>query len=304
MDKKLNLYAGWLVLIPMLFMSVFYLLADNFLRGSTSASVLTALAVCIFVAFGGTKILSGFYKPMRRAIRVRTFRASRVYLPLIIWTALASAIAAVLLNLLVAVFSGSNFFGLTGFYPMLRGNMLAHPVLSFFLLAATPAVLEEMLLRGTAYAACEKEGTAAAVFFGTLIMPLFYVYPQASMAALLIGVVCSLLTAFTDSLSGAVLVHLLARTALWAGDLLAQESAVTANAGIYVCVLIFLFFLCVYRAMRAYTGLVRDELLQSAVPGAPQATRNLRGLLLTPGFLLFFAVFLVRFIAMLLPYLK
>ena len=139
-------------------MSVFYLLADSFLRGSTSASVLTALAVCIFVAFGGTKILSGFYKPMRRAIRVRTFRASRVYLPLIIWTALASAIAAVLLNLLVAVFSGSNFFGLTGFYPMLRGNMLAHPVLSFFLLAAMPA--------DPYYAAAAPAGMVAAPAYG------------------------------------------------------------------------------------------------------------------------------------------
>ena len=303
MDKKVTVYAGWLVLIPMLFLSVFYLLAGNFLAGSVSASVLTALAVCIFAAFGGTRVLAGLIKPLRRAARVRRLRTSRVYVPLIIWTSLTCAFGAVLINLLVSVFSGVRFFGLTGFYPILRESMAKNPILTFFLFAAAPAFLEEALLRGPVYSMCEKEGTAAAVFFGAVVMPLFYVYPQAYMPALLIGAVCSLMAAATDSLIAAIAVHLACRTALWAGDLLASDAGFLSHAGIYICILIFLFFLCLYRTLRTYAGLVRDELLTAPVRGAPQATENLKRLFFTPGFLLFFAVFLVRFVDMMIRYL-
>ena len=304
MDKKVTVYAGWLTLIPMLFLSVFYLLAGNFLAGSVSASVLAALAVCIFAAFGGTRILSGLIKPLRRAARVRRLRAARVYVPLIIWTSLTCAFGAALVNLLVSIFSGVRFFGLTGFYPMLRENMELHPIFSLLFLAVMPALLEELLLRGPVYSMCEKEGTAAAVFFGAIVMPLLYVYPQAYMPALLIGAVCSLMAAATDSLIAAAAVHLACRTALWAGDLLASDAGFLANAGIYICILVFLFFVCMYRTLRTYAGLVRDELLTAPVPGAPQATQNLKRLFLTPGFLLFFAVFLVRFIDMMIRYVK
>ncbi len=304
MDKKVTVYAGWLVLIPMLFLSVFYLLAGDFLTGSVSASVLTALAVCIFAAFGGTRILTGLIKPLRSAARVRRLRTSRVYVPLIIWTGLTCAFGIVLLNLLVSIFSGVRFFGLAGFYPMLRENMGMHPILTLLLLAILPALLEEGLLRGPVYSMCEKEGTAAAVFFGAVIMPLFYVYPQAYMPALLIGAVCSLLVSATDSLIAAIAVHLACRTALWAGDLLSADAAFLSHAGIYICILVFLFFLCMYRTLRTYAGLVRDELLTAPIPGAPQATQNLRHLFFTPGFLLFFAVFLVRFLEMMLRYVK
>ena len=160
------------------------------------------------------------------------------------------------------------------------------------------------LLRGPVFSMCEKEGTAAAVFFGAVIMPLFYVYPQAYMPALLIGAVCSLLVSATDSLIAAIAVHLACRTALWAGDLLSADAAFLSNAGIYICILVFLFFLCTYRMLRTYAGLVRDELLTAPVPGAPQATQNLRHLFFTPGFLLFFTVFLVRFLDMMLRYVK
>ena len=81
--------------------------------------------------------------------------------------AASCAFGAVLVNLLVSIFSGVRYFGLTGFYPMLRENMLLHPIFTLIFFVLLPAFLEEGLLRGPVFSMCEKEGTAAAVFFGT-----------------------------------------------------------------------------------------------------------------------------------------
>lgn len=303
MDKKLSSYAGWLVFIPMLFMSVFYLLTSDFLQEGDGTGAIVCAAVCIFVAFFGTKLVANFSRPLRAQISKRPFWAARVYIPFLVWISLSCALLVVFFNILISIFSGAKFWGLTGFYPMLAENMIAHPAASFFLLALMPAVLEEVLLRGTVYPLCEREGTAAAVFFSALVMPLLYVYPQAAMAGLLMGGVSAVVCFMTDSLGAAVGVHLACRTALWLGDFAAASEKFMEYAGIFVCILLFFFFICVYQSLKNYEGLLRDELLHPAKPGAADATVNLRRLFLTAGFGLLAAAFIVRFITMLVHYL-
>ena len=181
--------------------------------------------------------------------------------------------------------------------------MPAHPILVFFALVLLPAVLEEILLRGTVYPLCEREGTAAAVFFSALIMPLLYVYPQASMTGLLIGTVSAVMSYMCDSLCAAMAVHFACRAALWLGDLMTANQNFMNYAGIFVCILLFFFFICVYRSLRNYEGLMRDELLCPAKRGASDATVNLRRLFFSVGFGLFVVVFVIRFISMVLRYL-
>ncbi len=303
MDKKLSSYAGWLVYIPMLFMSVFYLLTSGFLQEGGGTGAIICVAVCIFVAFFGTKLAANFYRPLRAQVRKRPFWAARVYIPFIVWVSLSCALFVVFLNILTSIFAGTPFWGLTGFYPMLMENVTAHPAASFFLLVLMPAVLEEVLLRGTVYPLCEREGTAAAVFFSALVMPLMYVYPQAAMAGLVIGGVGAVAGYMTDALCAAVAVHLACRTALWIGDFAAASEVFMEYAGIFVCILLFSFFICVYQSLRNYEGLLRDELLHPAKPGAADATVNLRHLFLTAGFGLFAATFIIRFISMIVSYL-
>lgn len=303
MDRKLSSYAGWLVFIPMLFMSVFYLLADGFLREDTGAGGIVCVAVCIFAAFFGTKLAANLYRPLRSAVRPRPFRAARVYIPFIVWVSLSCALFAVFLNILTSVFAGTSFWGLTGFYPMLAENMTGHPAAAFFLLVLMPAVLEEFVLRGMLYPLCEREGTAAAVFFCALVMPLFYVYPQAAMAGLVIGTVGAVMSYMTDSLFAAIAVHFACRSALWLGDIAAASKGFMEYAGIFVCILLFFFFICIYQSLKNYEGLMRDELLHPAKPGAADAMRNLRNLFATVGFGLFAATFIVRFISMIVSYL-
>ncbi len=303
MDKRLSSYAGWLVFIPMLFVSVFYLLAEDFLLETVGAGAILCVAVSIFVAFAGTKMAVRFYRPLSSKIRKRPFKLARVYIPFVFWVSLSCALFAVFLNILTSIFAGVSFWGLRGFYPMLADSMPAHPILVFFALVLLPAVLEEILLRGTVYPLCEREGTAAAVFFSALIMPLLYVYPQASMTGLLIGTVSAVMSYMCDSLCAAMAVHFACRAALWLGDLMTANQNFMNYAGIFVCILLFFFFICVYRSLRNYEGLMRDELLCPAKRGASDATVNLRRLFFSVGFGLFVVVFVIRFISMVLRYL-
>lgn len=303
MDRKLTGYAGWLVFIPMLFLSVFYLLTTGFLtEDTTGIGSILCVGISVLIAFGGTRLCANFFRPMRGEVKLRPFRTSRVYTQFVLWVSLATALGVVFINLLISIFSSAPFWGLGGLYPMLAENIAVHPFWGLILLAILPAVVEELLLRGLVFPICETESTAAAVFYSALIMPLLYVYPQAAMGGLVIGAVCAILAYMTDSLWAAVSVHLCCRVALWLCDLAVRNEKVMAWSGIVVCILLFLFFICIYRVLRTYEGLMRDELIHPAKVGEPDAMLNLRNLFVTVGFGLFVLTALIRFIAMLVTY--
>lgn len=302
MDMKPSGLAGWLVLVPMLFLSVFYFLISSFLSENAGAAAVLCTGICILIAFGGTKLAVGLSTTLSRAVRPVPYTVSRVFRPFVAWISIASALLCVLLNILLSVFSRAPFWGLSGLYPMLTESIASHRFLTFLMLVLIPSVFEELLLRGTVFPVCGSEGTAAAVFFSALTMPMLFVYPQAVMTGLVIGLMCALVCHMTQSLAAAVWVHFACRFALWLCDIAAAGAGFMRFGGIWSALTLFIFLLCAYRTLRSFEGLLKDDLVAPVVRGSSDAAVNLKNLMLCPGFILFAVLFFIRLISMIVTY--
>lgn len=293
--------AGWLVFVPMLFMSVFYLTTASFLDGNNGISALVCTGVCIAAAFLGTRIAASAVWTHKSEKNARKFLMPRLYMPFVIWISLAAALLAVLLNIITSYITKTSAWGLTGFYPMLKDNMNAYPALVFILFVIIPSILEELLLRGIVFPMCESQGTAAAVYYSALTTAMMFVYPQAVMAGLIIGTVAAIACHVTQSLSAAVAVHFTCRMMLWLCDAVLRSSTQDHSA-IWTAIVLFLFFICIYRTLHTFEALLKSDLVGSYKPGAKDATENLKNLTFNTGFGLFVLIFVVRFIAMIVTY--
>ncbi len=291
MGLKRSHLAGWCLFVLLVFLSAFYFLSAHLLTMPAAWGARISVALVEGTAFLGAAVALHFAAKgsgLRRRLRL----PSRVYLSFILLLSLTAALGAALLQMGLARLLHLSYRGLGALYPMLvRTTDVPFPLV-FLTLILIPALAEELLLRGALFPLFEEEGTAVAVAFSAVCMPLLYVYPSAALPSLLIGLVCALETYYTGSVWPAALTHLLCRLALYGSDLLAARTE--ARPEIVVTVAVVLFLLSLFSFLRSCEGLLRDGLLEHFQKGPAGAMDSTLGIVRTPGFLLFLLLYLVR----------
>lgn len=293
MRLKPTQLAGWCLFVVLLFLSVFYLLAGHLLSMPASWGARISLALAEGTAFLGAAAALRFISRDRKVFR-RLQPVSRVYFS---FTLLLSLTAALLLFLLQPGFSAlmhTGRRGLSAIYPMLARSSSVPFFLSFLTLILVPALAQELLLRGGLFSLLEEDGTAFAVIFSTICMPLLYVYPSAAVPSLAIGLLCSLETYYTDSVWPAVLTHLLCRLGLYCADLLFSSEGVRTDLVIIAAAVLFL--LCLFSLLRCCEGLLRDDLLEHFKKTEDRSIEHVWNVTRTPGALLFLILYMVRLV--------
>lgn len=293
MGLKPNQLAGWCLFVVLLFLSVFYLLAGHLLSMPASwgarVSVVLAEGTAFLGAAAGLRLISRDRKLFRRLRPV-----SNVYYS---FSLLLSLTAGLFLFLLQPGFSRlmhTSHWGLSALYPTLVRSPDVPFLLSFVTLVLIPALSQELLLRGGLFSIFEEQGTAYAVVFSTVCMPLLYLYPSAAVPSIAIGLLCSAETYYTGSVWPAVLTHLFCRLGLYCSDLLFTASGIRTELVIAVAGVLFL--LCLFSFLRSCEGLLRDGLLEHFQKPEDRSIERIWTITRTPGALLFLILYMVRLV--------
>lgn len=293
MELKRTHLAGWCLFVVLLFLSAFYLLAGHLLSMPASWGARVSIALAEGTAYLGAAL--GLRLLTRDRTLYRRIRpVSHVYMSFTLLLALTAALFLFLLQLGFSQLMRTSHRGLAALYPMLIRTENIPFSLVFLTLILIPALSQELLLRGGLFSLLEEEGTAAAVIFTTVAMPLLYVHPSAAVPTLAIGLLCSLETYYTGSVWPAVLTHALCRLALYCGDLLWSARGVRTE--LVVCIAVVLFLLSLFSFLRSCEGLLRDDLLEHFRRTQDRSIENVWHITRTPGALLFLLLYLVRLV--------
>lgn len=295
MELKKSAWAGWLLFLALLFLSVFYLFGTKILMGYTSSAPFYSIAITEIVAFTGTAFLLPAITQVKLPSK-RKLLPSPVYVPLIVYGSVSTGIIVYIVNCLLAAFTGTKFAGLASIYPMVSWGVTQFPGAAFFLLVLIPSVCEEAVLRGRIFPLLEENGLACAVFMSAVCMPLLYVYPGAGTAVLLMGASAALMTFYTDSIIGAMAVHFCCRLALWLGDIINQSASLSDNIRSVNCIAAAILFIFLFLTLKAVEDLLTDKMILKADPGPDNAAANLWNSMYSLGFLLFILLYIARLV--------
>lgn len=299
MDIKPTSLAGWSLFVLLLFLSAFYVVSGHLLSMPAAWGPRFSIALAESVAFLGSAVFLRVSAKDRRLIR-RFRPAARVYGSFVFLTGVTAALGLFLLRVGLSHLLYEPYVGIDTLYPMLSRSADVPAWIVLITLVFLPAVTQELFLRGPIFSLCETRGTAAAVVFSTLCMPMLYVYPSAAIPMLAIGFLCSLETYYTGSVWPAIFTHTLCRLALYGGDLLYASEALEGRTVIVVMAATVLFLLFLFSLLRGTEGLLRDGLLERFQKGPERISENLWKVFASPGFFLFLFLYLVRLVMILL----
>ncbi|MEA4824706.1 MAG: CPBP family intramembrane glutamic endopeptidase [Clostridiaceae bacterium] len=294
MQLKPSALAGWALFLLLLFLSVFYALAQLGTTMSSSAASYLVLGGAELLIFGVPTVFLKKYRPLVGLVSLRGRPPRKAFAMNVLFASIALALLSFLLNCLCLLPQGKAPAGLAEYYPIRAAIPSNMTWIVIAALIVVPAIVQELFLRGAIFSLYEKRGTATALLLTACAYAMLQKSPEIVLSALAAGLGYALLTYCTGSIWAPIFAHMLNNGYAMFISWLSVKYPYNVSWEYFIAGNVVLLFICAYIAVRTLRNLVREEQVPRMDPGPGTVRINLSGAAATTGFLLFAALFLTR----------
>ncbi|MCX7614792.1 MAG: CPBP family intramembrane metalloprotease [Clostridiales bacterium] len=263
----------------------------NWLLGNVSQNEYSILCfVEIFSFLIPTVLVLVFSKEKSISFRFSPFHKSA--LGFVIKASFAVSFLSFLLNYLASFIlniydqSGSSADTIT-----VNGGQI---IIIIFSVAIIPALAEELYMRGALFSSIEQHGTLSAIFVSALAFASIHASLKNFIGPLIAGLLYAYLTYTLNSIWPAVLSHGLNNLYTLVMNTLMQKYTAFGIWPYFLVINLFCFLLFSYLSLTSLEKLLKNNRIKKFQKGSRKFPASLFETILSPGFLLFMLLFILR----------
>ena len=160
-------------------------------------------------------------------------------------------------------------------------------ITSILSLAAIPAIMEELLIRGAIFSLYEKRGTITAVVLSSVGFAMLHTTPDTLLSSLAVGLLYGMMVYITGSIWSGVIAHFVNNVYSIVVTILAANYTFHLYWDYFAAGNIIVFFGLAYLAFRELEGHSKDGAVPHIAYGKNSIHKSISGAITNTGFILF-----------------